>query len=122
MDHEITVATGDPPIPTPRKRSRVKGVTKGLAQIANTQVQAEIQNARAIVMPAAETIAEIYGALPEILHGEAMSLLDQRMPMIEQANDALMADCRSAGRSAVAASRTIADEFLAQYGIGAIDE
>jgi hypothetical protein len=121
---EITTTNGavPTPLPVPRKGQRrgSKPVPQALATLANAQVEAEIANVRAIVGPAAEAIVELHAAVPYIVHQEALTLLEARMPQIEQENAVVLAECAEAGRSAVTESRAIANEFLAGYGLEGI--
>jgi hypothetical protein len=119
MASQITTQNGDTPIPQPKPQSRSsRGSQRKLAAIANKQVEAAIGQARALVADAAAIEVEIFAAVPHLVHAEAATLLDARMPLIQADSDALIAESAAIGRAAAAESRGQLDEFLSKYGLG----
>jgi hypothetical protein len=89
-----------------------------LAAIANKQVEAAIGQARALVADAAAVEVEIFAAVPYLVHAEAATLLEARMPLIEADSDALIVESANIGREAAAAGRVQLEDFLSKYGLG----
>lgn len=119
MASQITTQNGDTPIPQPKPQARSsRGNQRKLAAIANKQVEAAIGQARALVADAAAIEVEIFAAVPHLVHAEAATLLEARMPLIEADAAALIAESAAIGREATEGSRVMLQGFLSKYGLG----
>jgi hypothetical protein len=106
------------PIPQPKPQARSsRSSQRKLASIVNQQVEASIEQARALVADGAAIEVEIFAAVPYLVHAEAATLLEARMPLIQADSDALIAESAAIGREATEGSRALLQGFLSKYGL-----
>jgi hypothetical protein len=119
MADTTNLATQASAVPQPKpvdRKSRKAATQASLSNLVTQQVRAEVEAVRAVVSPAASAIVEVYAAIPEIVHGEAMQLLEARLPQIEASSDLLADEIVKASQAAIAAARQISQDFLSQGG------
>lgn len=106
------------PIPTEQKRGK-KGdaARRKLADQGALQIDSAIENARTIVGETSDIVASIYASVPAMIEVEAAAKVDAQLPLIEAENDRRIQSTKESVREAVSSSKSIASEFLKEYGI-----
>ena len=114
-------APSPPPVaPTARSKGKGKANRDRLLNTVDLQIQAVVEDARVMVVDAADVVAQIYAAVPAMIQVEAADRLEATMPLIEQSNEALIQETRAAAIEATAKSRQSAQDFLGTYGIALV--
>lgn len=117
MPDSITTAPQAPPLRKTERGKAKPNARDRLLQTVDLQIGATVEDARAMVMDGAATVAQIYAAVPAMVQVEAADLLEANLPLIEQSNQRLIAETATAAKMATAQSREKAQDFLSNYGI-----
>lgn len=118
MPDSITTTPQAPPLrKAGRGESKSNTNRDRLLQTVDLQIGATVEDARAMVMDGAATVAQIYAAVPAMIQVEAADLLEANLPLIEQSNQKLIAETTAAAKLATTQSREKAQDFLSNYGI-----